>query len=149
DVEHRALLRCVDLLAAEHGVDVLTQARLLGKLEQQGQGFVGDAVLGIVEVDSRGFGHESLAALAILGEELLQAGPPDLLVMLLQQRPGRAQVQSRYAHRLFLSLPCESGRAWNRCAPSGRSRISRRTQRPRPAAGWRAHRCRSPPWRSS
>ena len=98
DVEHRALLRGVDLLAAEHGVDALAQARLLRKLQQQGQGFVGDAVLGIVEIDSGGFGHEPLAALAILGEELPQVGPPDLLVMLLQQRPGRAQVQSRYAH---------------------------------------------------
>ena len=98
DVQHRALLGGVDLLAAEHGVDALAQARLLGELQQQGQGFVGDAVLGIVEIDSGGFGHEPLAAPAILGEELPQLGAPDLLVMLLQQRPGRAQVQSRYAH---------------------------------------------------
>ena len=46
--------------------------RLLGELEQQAQGFVGDAVLGIVEIDSGGLDREPLAALGILGEELPQ-----------------------------------------------------------------------------
>ena len=59
DVEHRALLGGVDLLAAEHGVDALAQARLLGKLQQQGQGFVGDAVLGVVEIESGGLGRRA------------------------------------------------------------------------------------------
>ena len=63
DVKHRALLGDVDLLAAEHGVDALAQARLLGELEQQRQGLVGDAVLGIVEIDSGGLDREPLAAL--------------------------------------------------------------------------------------
>ena len=39
DVKHRALLRDVDLVAAEHGVDALAQPRLLGKLQQQSPAF--------------------------------------------------------------------------------------------------------------
>ena len=33
DVQHRALLRDVDLVAAEHGVDALAQPRLCGELQ--------------------------------------------------------------------------------------------------------------------
>src|SRR6516165_8621750 len=100
-MKHRALLRCIDLVAAEHGVDAIPQARLLGKLKQQSHGFVGDPILGIVEIESGGLDHEPLAALAILGEELPEVNTPYLLMVLLQQRPSRAQVQSRYAHGSF------------------------------------------------
>ena len=41
DVQHRAVLGDVDLLAAEHGVDALAQARLLGELQQQPHRLVG------------------------------------------------------------------------------------------------------------
>ena len=98
DVKHRALLRGVDLVAAEHGVDVIPQAQFLGKLKQQSQGLVGDPVLGIVEIESGGLDRQPLPALAILGEELPEMDTLDLLVVLLQRRPGGAQVQSWYAH---------------------------------------------------
>ena len=71
-MQHGALLRGVDLLAAEHGVDALAQARLLGELEQQPQGLVGDPVLGVVEIDPGSFDRQLLAALGILGEELAE-----------------------------------------------------------------------------
>src|SRR5262249_49174328 len=98
-----------------------------GELKQQAQGFVGDPVLGIVEIDARGLDHEFLTTLAILGKELPQLNALDLLMMLLQQRPGRAQGQSRYAHGSFslqrvVNSPCESRPAWNRCKSSSRSR---------------------------
>jgi hypothetical protein len=84
DVKHRALFRDVDLVAAEHGVDTIAQPRLFGKLKQQFQGFVGDPVLGIVEIDSRGLDRHPLAALAILVEELPEVDTPHRLVVLLQ-----------------------------------------------------------------
>ena len=61
-MQHRPILRDVDLLAAKHGVDVLPQARLLGQRDQQPQRLVGNAVLRIIEEDSRALGRESLAA---------------------------------------------------------------------------------------
>ena len=59
----------VDLLAAEHRVDPLRQAGSLGQLQQEAQRFVGDAVLGVVEVEADGFGGQALAPLGIVGEE--------------------------------------------------------------------------------
>ena len=73
----------------------------LGKLEQQLQRLVGDAVLGIVEIDAGGLDHQPLTAPAILGEELAEVKTPDLLVVSLQRRPGRTQVQSGDSHRRY------------------------------------------------
>ena len=51
-VQDRPVLRDVDLLAAEHGVDPLTQAGFLGQLHEQLERFVGDAVLGVIQVEA-------------------------------------------------------------------------------------------------
>ena len=88
DVQRRALLRDVDLVAAEHGVDALTQAAFLGKPQQQLQGLIGDPVFRIVEINARGLQRHSLAAIGILGEELPKMDILDRLVMGLQQSPG-------------------------------------------------------------
>ena len=61
-MQHGALLRDVDLVAAEHGVDALAQAGLLGELKQQAQRLVGDPVLGIVEIEPGGFDRQPLPA---------------------------------------------------------------------------------------
>ena len=50
-VQDGAIFRDVDLLAAEHGVDPLAQAGFLGQLQQKLEGFVGDAVLRVIEVE--------------------------------------------------------------------------------------------------
>ena len=93
DVKHRAVLRDVDVVAPEHGLDALPQPRFLGKPKQEGQGFVGDPVLGIVEIDSGCLDREPVAALAILGEELPEVDVLHRLVVLLQRRPGRSPAQ--------------------------------------------------------
>ncbi len=49
DVQDGALLRDVDLLAAEHGVDARAQTGLLGQLHKEREGLVGDPVLRVVE----------------------------------------------------------------------------------------------------
>jgi hypothetical protein len=61
-------------------------------LEQQSQCFVGDPVLGIVEIETDGLDYEPLPALEILGKELLEVSTPYLLVVLLEQRPSWVQV---------------------------------------------------------
>ena len=66
DVEDGAVFGDVDLLAGEHGVDALARLRLVGEVDEQTEGLVGDAVFGVVEVDAggvdgrgvrRGWGH--------------------------------------------------------------------------------------------
>ena len=54
-VQHGAVLGDVDLIAAEHGVDALAQAALRGEVQQQTQRLVGDAVLGVVQVQASRF----------------------------------------------------------------------------------------------
>ena len=64
------LLGDVDLLAAEHGVDAGSQAGFLGQLQEEIQRLVGDAVLGVVEVDADGLDRQAFAAFRVVGEEL-------------------------------------------------------------------------------
>ena len=80
-VQHRAVLGAVDALAGEHGVDALAQAGLVGQRQQQAQRLVGDALLGIVQVDAGGLQRQAFAALGIGGEQLAQ--------MQRFQAPGR------------------------------------------------------------
>src|SRR5271165_3610753 len=60
DVQDRAFFRDVDLFAAKHGIDPLTQAGLLRQLQQQLQCLVGDAILGVIEVNSGGLSSKTL-----------------------------------------------------------------------------------------
>ena len=79
DVQHRALLGDVDLLAAEHRVAPLGHAGVVGQREQQPQGLVGHAVLRVVEEQAGALGGHPLAALARLGEQRAQVEVLDLL----------------------------------------------------------------------
>ncbi len=67
-MQHRAVLRDVDLVPAEHRIDLLSQTRLLGQLDQQLQRLVVDAVLRIVEKDPARLCGKALAASWILFE---------------------------------------------------------------------------------
>ena len=55
DVQDGAFLGDVDFFSAEHGVDALPQAGFLGQLEEELAGFLGDAVLGVVEEEAGRF----------------------------------------------------------------------------------------------
>ena len=88
-VQHRALFGDVDLVAVEHRVDSRAQPDLVGEREQQANRFVGDAMLGVVEVQARGLGGEPLAALGVLGEQGAQMSAADLFIVRLQCFPRR------------------------------------------------------------
>ena len=51
-VQDGSVLGDVDLLAAKHGVDSVSQPAFFRELQEQLQGFVGDAVLRVVEVET-------------------------------------------------------------------------------------------------
>ena len=69
-VQNGPLLRDVDLLALEHGIDASPQAGLLRQLQKEPECFVGDAVLRIVEIDADCLSCQALLALGIVREEL-------------------------------------------------------------------------------
>mmetsp|Transcript_15193 Transcript_15193/g.63146 ORF Transcript_15193/g.63146 Transcript_15193/m.63146 type:complete len:322 (-) Transcript_15193:179-1144(-) len=50
-VQHGAVLGHVDLLAAQHRVDLVAQLRLLGEREQEAHGLLGHVVAGVVQYD--------------------------------------------------------------------------------------------------
>ena len=58
--------------------------------QQQPQRLVGDAVLGVVEVESDGLGGQALARARVVGEERAQVHVFDRLVVRLQRLPGGA-----------------------------------------------------------
>ena len=66
DVEHGAVLGVVDVLAGEHRGGPLPHPCLVGEGEQQPQRLVGDAVLGVVEVDVDRVGGQPGAARRVL-----------------------------------------------------------------------------------
>ncbi len=86
-VQHGALLRGVDLVPAEHGVNPRPQARFLGKFDKQLDRFSGDAVLGIVENETGGLDGHLLRALRVIRKELPQMQFANLLVMRLETFP--------------------------------------------------------------
>ena len=73
-------------------------AGLLRQLDQQPHRLVGDAVLGVVEVDALGLGRQPLAAARIGREQLAQVTIADLGVMALQRLPGLALAKRRNGH---------------------------------------------------
>ena len=89
-VQDRSVFRDVDLLASKHGVDPRSQAAFLRQLEEQLEGFVGDAILRVIEVEAHGLGRQALAAFGIVGEELSQMQFSDLLIVGFEGLPCRA-----------------------------------------------------------
>jgi hypothetical protein len=69
DMQNGALFGDVDLVAREHGVDVLAQAGLLRKLKDQPNRFAGNGVLRVIEVETQVRQREAFATLGILREE--------------------------------------------------------------------------------
>ena len=109
DVQHGPVLGHVDPVAAEHRVPALGHPGLLGQLDQQPQRFVGDAVLGVVEVQSGRFGREALAAPRFIGEQLAQVNPGDLGVVLLERLPGGTLTERYGRHCSFLQVVVRPG----------------------------------------
>ena len=72
DVQDCALLGDVDFLAAEHGIDACSQARLFRQFQKESQGFIGDAVLGVIQVKTNSLDHQTFPALRIIRKKLPQ-----------------------------------------------------------------------------
>ena len=87
-VQDRPLLRDVDLLSPKHGVDARLQAGFLGQPDEKLEGFVGDAILGVVQEEAHSLGGHPLAALGVIREEISQMQFANLLIVGLESLPG-------------------------------------------------------------
>jgi hypothetical protein len=81
DVQDGPVFRDVDLLTPEHGVDARAQAGFLRQLQEELEGFVGDAVLRVIQVEARRLGRHVLAALGVIGKELSEMERADIFLM--------------------------------------------------------------------
>ena len=119
-VQHGAVFRNVDLLAAEHRVDLRAQARCLGESQQQPQRLVGDAVLRIVEEDAGRFGVEALAAAGSCAERVRAGACRGSCRMRFERRPRGLIRRLGHGRRFRARVRClrrsraESG---DHCAP--------------------------------
>ena len=83
-----ALFGEVNFISAKHGVDVRPQPRFLGQAEQELDGFVGDAILRVIEEEAGGLDGHPYAALGVVGKELSQMCAANVLVMGLERLPS-------------------------------------------------------------
>ncbi len=69
-VQNRALLGDVDLFTTEHLVDVRFEVSFIGEGEEQRQGLIGQALLGVIKVDALRVDRHRHSAIGIGGEEI-------------------------------------------------------------------------------
>ena len=87
DVQHRAVLRGVDVHAGEHRVAALLQSGGAGQVDEQLQRLPRDPVLAVVDVQVADRQRQLGAAPGIFVEELAKVFLADLVVMPLQGAP--------------------------------------------------------------
>ncbi len=87
DVEYGPILGHVDVLAGEHRIAQLLDTRSAGEVDQQREGAVVDAVLGVVDVQITNRCAVALAARGIRSEELAQMTSTDLVGVLDERGP--------------------------------------------------------------
>src|SRR5262249_38728503 len=92
NMQDRTLFRYVDLLPAEHRLHPGPNSGLLGELNEELHGFIGDAILRVVEIEARGLDGQALTASGIICKEFPEMQLADLFVMRLEGLPGRALV---------------------------------------------------------
>ena len=80
----------VDLVSAKHGINTGPQTGFLGQLQEEFERFIGDAVLGVIEVDADRLGGKALSAFGVVREELSEVHLSDHWEMGFECLPRRA-----------------------------------------------------------
>lgn len=110
-MQRRAVFRDVDVLPAEHRVPALFHTALPGELAEQAHRLVGDAVLGVVEIQAGPLRAQPLTTVRVLSEQLTQMDRSDLGVMLFKRLPRRLLPQGVDGHLTDLLSPEPPARA--------------------------------------
>ncbi len=71
-VQNGAVFRDIDFVTTKHGLQPFAQAALMRQTQQQLEGLIGNAVLGIVQKQAGGFRGEAGAAFGVVGEQFPQ-----------------------------------------------------------------------------
>ncbi len=87
-VQRRPVLGEVDVLAGEHRIAPLGDARLPGERREERERLVRDPLLGVVEREPGGLGDQPLAPAGVGREEFPQMHAANLGVMALERLPG-------------------------------------------------------------
>ena len=99
-MQYGAMFRDVDLLTAKHRIDPGAQSGVLGKLDEQLDRLVVDAMFRVIEVDARHLRGHALATLWIIREQAAQVQVAHDLIMSLQSLPGRVSARRSRARGL-------------------------------------------------
>src|SRR5699024_1060007 len=86
-VQHRAVLGVVDVLAGEHPGAGALHVGGAGDVDEGGQGFVVDEVLGQVDAQPRGIEGQLPRPVRILGEHSAQVPLDDAVLLCLERLP--------------------------------------------------------------
>ncbi len=89
-MQYRPLLGHVDLFPAKHVVDARTQTRPPCQLDEEPYRLVGNAVLGIIEVNTDGLDSHPFPAPGVVCEKFPQMQPPNAFVVLFENFQDRA-----------------------------------------------------------
>ena len=114
DMEHGAVLRGVDPLAAEHRVAPGGDPGLFGEPRQEAERLVGDQFLRVVEVDPLGVERQPFAATGIAREKPSEIGGRHRRQVVLESLPSGQGDERRAIHRL---PTMEGGGGWLRVRP--------------------------------
>ena len=101
-VEHRSVLRDIDVITAEHRRSAARKIALLCQLKEQRQGLGRDAILRVVQEQSDGLGSKRLAARWVIGELVAQVQAFDRGVVPFQSLPSVGG--SQRCHQMSSSL---------------------------------------------
>ena len=97
-VQNGAVLRDIDLVATEHGIDPFAQTALSGQTEEQFERFVRDAILRVIEEDPASLGRQIVPPPGISGKKFAQVEAGYFRMMRLKGFPGRTVGQWFGAH---------------------------------------------------
>jgi hypothetical protein len=89
-VQDGTVFRDVGLVTPEHGVDACAQARCLGQLQEEPEGFINDTVFRVIQEETHRLNRHTLTACGIIREELAEVQCPDLLMVGREGLPGWA-----------------------------------------------------------
>src|SRR5262249_43043289 len=87
DVEHGPIFGDIDLFTPEHSIDPGSETSSLSELNQQGERFASDAVLGVIQENASGLGGHTFTALWVVAEKVTEMEVADFLVMCCQGFP--------------------------------------------------------------
>ena len=89
-VQHGTFFGDVDFFPSEHGINPVLETAFPRQIQKQFNGFIGDTVLGKIQINARCFSGHPLAAAGISLKEFAEMEIPDPIMVLFQGLPCRS-----------------------------------------------------------